>query len=88
MSRFIVLIWLTLIMTFASTASAQVILPSTGGEAEVAADDPQTREAVREMVSRLSDAEVRDMLLTRLDAVAEAAEAKPRSRSDCSGWTS
>lgn len=35
---------------------------------EAALQEPLTPEAVREMASRLSDAEVRDLLLRRLDA--------------------
>ena len=50
--------------------------PLTGEEAApsttvVPADEDLTPETVRDMVSRLSDQEVRDLLLQRLDAVAE-----------------
>lgn len=51
-------------------ASAQVMLATGGGE-DTAAPVPLTSpEAVREVVSQLSDAEVRKLLLERLDAVA------------------
>lgn len=56
--------------------SAQVMLATgTGGEttATVTLDSP---EAVREAVSQMSDGEVRQMLLERLDAVAEQAAAE------------
>ncbi len=46
------------------------------GQAEsiLALDDPVSKEAVREMVSALSDSDVRALLIQRLDAVAEANE--------------
>lgn len=55
-----------------AVADAQML--ATGEEETVleTLPDPLTKEAVREMVSRLSDAEVRALLLTRLDAVADA----------------
>ena len=43
---------------------------SPAGQA-VTLPDPLTPEAVRELVSTLSDREVRDLLLERLDAVAK-----------------
>ena len=53
--------------------SAQSVLPAGDEEAatSVPADQDLTPEAVNEMVSRLSDQEVRDLLLERLNAVAE-----------------
>ena len=52
-------------------AVAQVGLPASETEAATPSlPDPLTPEAVREMVSRLSDGEVRALLLQRLDAVA------------------
>lgn len=39
-------------------------------------DDPTSKAAVREMISKLSDDDVRALLIQRLDAVAEAHEAK------------
>lgn len=50
---------------------AQMMLP-TGAETEAAPADPTTPDAVREMVARMSDGEVRALLLQRLDAVAKA----------------
>ncbi|MEQ8396262.1 mechanosensitive ion channel family protein [Thalassobaculum sp.] len=65
-----------LMSCLASVAAAQIV-PRTAGAAEVAAalPDPLTPEAVREMVSQLSDEQVRAMLLERLDAVAKTTEA-------------
>ncbi|MFK7882337.1 mechanosensitive ion channel family protein [Roseobacter sp.] len=66
-----------------TAAQAQVALPSAGSSAEEAEapaefDSPT---AVREMVATMSDDQVRQMLLERLDAVAEAeaeiSDAKP-----------
>ena len=64
---------------FAQTA----LLDGEEAEADaVVLPDPLTPEAVRELVSRLSDAEVRQLLLERLDAVAsESAEDAQASRS-------
>ena len=65
-------------------ASAQVRLPVVDDTAETATlPDPLTEEAVREMVSRLSDTEVRSLLLERLDAEAAeegAADSVPAAR--------
>lgn len=60
-----------------STTQAQLASPTsatTNEVSEVTLPDPLTPEAVRELVSRLSDAEVRQLLLQRLDAVARSAE--------------
>ncbi len=55
---------------------AQVSLSTESAATDVPAlPDPLTPEAVNELVSRLSDAEVRALLLDRLDAVAEAQDA-------------
>ncbi|MEO0999060.1 MAG: mechanosensitive ion channel domain-containing protein [Pseudomonadota bacterium] len=73
--RLIPLLFLAL-FAFALPGEAQVPLPTGGGgddAAPTALPDPLTPEAVREMVARLSDAEVRALLLDRLDAVASAA---------------
>lgn len=63
------------LLTVAATgpASAQTGVNLTSNEPanpEITLPDPLTPEAVRELVSRLSDAEVRQLLLERLDAVA------------------
>ncbi|WP_417678538.1 mechanosensitive ion channel domain-containing protein [Pseudodonghicola sp.] len=57
-----------------------LIVPAGAQEAAsaTARPEPMTREAVREMVARMSDDQVRDLLLTRLDAVA-AQQATPAS---------
>lgn len=76
MSKYLLsLLAMITVSAFAWGAAAQ--LPSTGGaEAETAVSlpDPLTPEAVQGMVARMSDAEVRDMLLERLDAVAKASD--------------
>jgi len=69
----------------ASPINAQVAALATGssdsGETAVDLPDPLTPDAVREMVARMSDDQVRGMLLDRLDAVA-AAEAAPGAASN------
>ncbi len=57
-----------------SAGMAQSILPTESEDptVDVLADDELTPQSIREMVSRLSDQEVRDLLLQRLDAVADA----------------
>ena len=58
-------------------ASAQALLGEAGGESATAAmPNPLTPDAARDMVSRLSDQEVRSLLLERLDAVAKENEAE------------
>ncbi|MEL6795109.1 MAG: hypothetical protein AAFP78_16750, partial [Pseudomonadota bacterium] len=76
MTRFFAILGLLLTVFTAAPGDAQIALPTSGGESAPKAEKPLTPEAVREMVSRLSDAEVRDMLLTRLDAVAAEAAAQ------------
>ncbi|MEM7190123.1 MAG: mechanosensitive ion channel family protein, partial [Pseudomonadota bacterium] len=71
LSRFA--IFLTVLMAFVGSAHAQVPIPSQEAAAP-AAEELSSPEAVREMVSRLSDSEVRAMLLQRLDAVASKNE--------------
>jgi len=69
--------WLPILMA----CLAVLVLAMPAGAQETASTaalpEPLTREAVREMVARMSDDQVRDLLLTRLDAVAtqEAAPA-------------
>lgn len=48
--------------------------PAPGAEAPTALSEPLSTEAVREMVARMSDDQVRAMLLDRLDAQAEASD--------------
>jgi len=57
-------------------AGAQLALSPESGAEATALPDPLTPEAVRELVSRLSDAQVRALLLDRLDTVAREAEAE------------
>lgn len=65
---------LSVLVFFAGTLNAQVALSTSSAETESSIEIPEdlTPETVRDLVSRLSDAEVRDLLLQRLDAVAEA----------------
>jgi hypothetical protein len=71
-ARPFVLISLLLLMLFVSgTALAQTQL--TAGDA-IALEDPESKIAVRELVSQLNDEAVRALLIERLDAVAEAKE--------------
>lgn len=70
-SVFRLLVPLAIIALLATGAQAQIALPTsseTGGPT-IAPDSP---EAVRGMVAQMSDDQVRQMLLERLDAVAEA----------------
>ena len=57
-------------------ASYAQLMPTTDTEEVEPSEltEPVSKEAVREMVSRLSDAQVRDLLIQRLDAVAEQRE--------------
>ncbi len=59
---------------FATTVAAQLLPQSSTDAAEVTLPDPLTPETVRELVSTLSDAQVRVLLLERLDAVAKSTE--------------
>lgn len=74
----------TLVLLFGmsvSSAQAQIALPGSSAPAsqEITLPDPLTPQAVSEMVARMSDDEVRGMLLDRLDAVARA-EATPETK--------
>lgn len=64
-----------LIFQFALPAQAQMqLMTGSGGEASTAIElpDPLTPEAVQAMVARMSDDQVRGLLLDQLDAVARA----------------
>jgi moderate conductance mechanosensitive channel len=67
----------------AASAMAQTFPDAGGSEeavpAEVTLPDPLTPEAIRELVSALSDNQVRALLLERLDAVAETGPIDDRS---------
>lgn len=56
------------VLLMAGPAAAQ-----TTGEADSVLPEPATREAINEMVARMSDDEVRAFLIERLDAVSEGA---------------
>ncbi len=75
-----VLIAFTLMMTLSPIVAGAQVAPSVGASGGSQAStgalpDPLTSEAVREMVARMSDDDVRQMLLERLDAVAAGSEA-------------
>ncbi|MDJ0613118.1 MAG: mechanosensitive ion channel [Rhizobiaceae bacterium] len=63
-------IFLSIQFSFGALAQQLSSVSDTSEQQSVAIPDPLTPEAVRELVSRLSDQEVRDLLLERLDAVA------------------
>lgn len=68
---FLPLIAMILASAFAMPASAQLpVTPQAPAETAVELPDPLTPEAVNALVARLSDDEVRALLLQRLDAVA------------------
>ena len=79
MPRAILFVLFLSLMAAFSPATAQV--PGMTGETprEIALPDPLTPEAVRELVSRLSDDQVRDLLLKRLDALANEQETSDES---------
>jgi small-conductance mechanosensitive channel len=66
--------------TISPEAQGQALLASSGsGESTAITElpEPLTQEAIREMVARMSDDQVRNMLLDRLDAVAEKETSPP-----------
>ena len=66
-------------------AIAQVPIKPPKASAEKAAPklpEPLTREAIRELASRLTDAEVRQLLIQQLDRAAAPSRAKPEDMSD------
>ncbi len=75
------------VLALASPASAQLGLPGTGtgtggggeGAAEAALPDPLTPAAIDAMVSRMTDAQVRAILLDQLNAQATAPEAAAKA---------
>jgi moderate conductance mechanosensitive channel len=64
--RLVVLLCLLLLVPLAAAAASK----SGGSKKGVELPDPLTKDAIRELVSRLSDEEVRDLLLTQLDKAA------------------
>lgn len=74
LSAFITMSFLLLVPLTASAQVSSALDGESGGEmSSVELPDPLTEAAVREMVARMSDDEVRSMLLERLDAVAAGA---------------
>lgn len=70
--KFLIILFTACFIT--SAVQAQVALPGAGGSETETAADPEldSPAAVREMVATMSDDQVRQMLLDRLDAVAVA----------------
>ncbi len=69
-------------LLFSANAGAATIPGISGGkpaETQVKLPEPLTKEAVRQLLSTLSDQQVRDLLLQRLDAVAEQEAANTAS---------
>jgi moderate conductance mechanosensitive channel len=84
LSRFSLLFLLTIfLLPPAASAQLQAITGSGSAATESAVElpDPLTPEAIRELVARMSDDQVRGMLLDRLDAVATAEAAPDQSKS-------
>jgi small-conductance mechanosensitive channel len=71
-SRLAALVCLLLVIPIAASAASK----SGGSKKGVELPEPLTKEAIRELVSRLSDEEVRDLLLMQLDKAAAPAAAK------------
>jgi moderate conductance mechanosensitive channel len=71
--------WLAALVCALSVLPLVVEAQLTGSEkvAAVELPEPLTREAIRELVARLSDAEVRELLLTQLDKAAGPAPGGP-----------
>lgn len=66
-----------LALVFISSPAAAQMLPASSSDTPntlIELEDPESKAAVREMVSKLSDDSVRALLIQRLDAVAEAKE--------------
>jgi hypothetical protein len=63
---------LVILVTMLSTLPLVAAAASKSGGSDKAVElpEPLTKDAIRELVSRLSDKEVRDLLLTQLDKVA------------------
>ncbi|MEL6564466.1 MAG: hypothetical protein AAFQ59_08475, partial [Pseudomonadota bacterium] len=69
------LLWLLLATVLATSAPAQSLMPGTDSTTEEAVPtlpDPLTEEAANALISRLSDGEVRALLLDQLNAQAQA----------------
>jgi len=84
LTRFLTALSLVLLFgMFLTPAQAQISLGGSSPAAsnEITLPDPLTPETVRELVAHMSDDQVRDMLLDRLDAVAEAQAGPQQSKS-------
>lgn len=67
-----VLIWASLTLGALPVTAQIPSIGDSGGDEKVVLPDPLTPETIRELVARLSDDQVRALLLERLDAVASA----------------
>ncbi|MEO8304991.1 MAG: mechanosensitive ion channel family protein [Betaproteobacteria bacterium] len=75
-----------LAVVLAATAAVPAVAKNSPGGSDVPAlPEPLTRESVRELVSRLSDDEVRKLLLDQLDRAAAVAPAKGKGAMGMSG---
>jgi moderate conductance mechanosensitive channel len=79
---FIALCFSVLVLTGPAMAQMQALTGASPAEtAATALPDPLTPEAARDLVARMSDDQVRSLLLERLDAVAKAETTTPQSQS-------
>lgn len=83
MARFFFILLLLAATLFSTTAPQAQTLPTTSAptaEPEPIAPEEMTPDAINAMVARMSDDEVRALLLDRLDAVAAQPDAQPQRR--------
>src|SRR5262245_27832688 len=71
-SRLAAVVCLLLVLPMVAAAASK----SSGSKKGVELPEPLTKDAIRELVSRLSDEEVRDLLLAQLDKAAAPAPSK------------
>ncbi len=73
------------VLVLFSLAHAGAATPASPAGQTTALPEPLTREAIRELVARLSDQEVRQLLMAQLDKAAAPAPAKSEERSPAAG---
>ena len=81
-SRLAALLWMLSFLPLAATAATQ---PGASDKGAVELPQPLTRDAIRELVARLSDEEVRKLLLAQLDKAAAPDAASPHPTSMAAG---
>ena len=81
-SRLTALLWMLSFLPLAATAATQ---PGASDKGAVELPQPLTHDAIRELVARLSDEEVRKLLLAQLDKAAAPAAASPHPTSMAAG---